>query len=133
VTPHLHGAVELVAVDAVGEELDHLVAAHLAVDHRVEPGALVFVGDQSTGVVVGLFEVRHIELRVGVVDELVGPVEPLRLRVRADDGRQEERVVRVVVRAELFAVGRRVSDHYSSTSAAAASVFSFARYLLAGR
>jgi len=33
----------------------------------------VFVGDQSTGVVVGLFEVRHIELRVGVVDELVGP------------------------------------------------------------
>ncbi len=55
VSPHLHRAVELVARDAVGEVLDHLVAPHLAVHDDVQSGAFVFLGDETRGVVLCLF------------------------------------------------------------------------------
>jgi len=83
---------------------------------------------------VGLLEVLGVELRVGIVDEFVGTVEPLRFRVRADDGRQQEVVVRVVLRAELFAVvGWSAHAVTSSSAAAAAIAASFSRCLFTGR
>ena len=81
VAPDLDRSVELVAVDPLGEELDHFISADFAVDNGVEPAAFVFVGDDAGGVVVGFLEVLLAELRVRVVDEVVSPVEPLRLGV----------------------------------------------------
>jgi len=137
VAPDLDRAVELVALDSLGEELDHLVASNFAVDDRVEPAALVFVGDNAGGVVVGLLEVFLVELRVGVIDEVVNPVQPLRLGVGADDGRQQEMIVGMIVGVELRAVvggaAHAVTSSASTLPAAAAIAFSLARCLFTGR
>jgi len=93
----------------VREELHHLVAPHLAVHDHVEARALVFLRDEAGGVVFGFREFVRAEVGVGVLVEVVRAVEPLRLRVGADDGRQQEVVVRGVVGPELLAVGGRGS------------------------
>jgi len=80
VPPDLDGTVELVALDAVGEELDHLGAPHLAVDDDIEAGTFVLVGDDPCGVVFRLLPVLLVEVGVVVLVELLRAVEPLGLR-----------------------------------------------------
>ena len=135
VAPDFHATVEVVAVDAVGEELDHLVSAHLAVHDRIQTGAFVFVGDTPGGVVVGLLQVVGVELRLVVFGEFVCTIQPLRLRVTADDSGEQEVVGRVVLGTELLA-GVGVRARHASTSAgatASASADSLASNLFVGR
>ncbi len=78
-SPDLDRAVELVALDAVGEELDHLVASHLAVDDDVETRSFVFGRDQAGRVVFGLLPVVVVEAVIGILVEFFRTVQPLRL------------------------------------------------------
>ncbi len=137
VPPDLDRAVELVAVDPLGEELDHFISPDLAVDDGIQPTAFVFVGDDAGGVVVGLLQVLLVKFGIRVVDEVVSPVQPLRLGVGADDGRQQEVIVGVVVGVELRAVVGRaahaVTSSASTLPAAAAIASSLARCLFTGR
>jgi hypothetical protein len=62
VPPDLDRAVELVAVDLLSKELNHLIPSDFTIDNGVEPAAFVFVGDDAGGVVVGLLQLLLVKL-----------------------------------------------------------------------